>query len=225
MHSSPPHIHTTTHSKPLANASRSLHPHGYTTSNYSLVHKPHPAANRQTGGAGGGAEQLSSHTQGPGEREQRRAARALSQGLLLGLGSRPIRARVTREGQGLLGLGLLGLGLLGLGLIGLGLGSGTGLGLGLGLWLGLVMLIALTTLVTRARVRVRGLLGIGLGLSRLGLRPLQSQALPVSPAPARSEAPFWPSQGTWSRFGVGESRRWPILRVFGSLYTSLLGSL
>ena len=39
---------------------------------------------------------LSSHTQGPGEREQRRAARALSQGLLLGLGSRPIRARVTR---------------------------------------------------------------------------------------------------------------------------------
>jgi len=41
------------------------------------------------------------------------------------------------------------------------------------------MLIALTTLVTRARVRVRGLLGIGLGLSRLGLRPLQSQALPV----------------------------------------------
>ena len=30
-----------------------------------------------TGGAGGGAEQLSSHTQGPGEREQRRAARAL----------------------------------------------------------------------------------------------------------------------------------------------------
>jgi len=113
---------------------------------------------------------LSSHTQGPGEREQRRAARALSQGLLLGLGSRPIRARVTREGQGLLGLGLLGLGLLGLGLIGLGLGSGTGLGLGLGLWLGLVMLIALTTLVTRARVRVRGLLGLGLGLSRLGLR-------------------------------------------------------
>ena len=96
MHSSPPHIHTTTHSKPLANASRSLHPHGYTTSNYSLVHKPHPAANRQTGGAGGGAEQLSSHTQGPGEREQRRAARALSQGLLQGLGSRPIRARVTR---------------------------------------------------------------------------------------------------------------------------------
>ena len=187
MHSSPPHIHTTTHSKPLANASRSLHPHGYTTSNYSLVHKPHPAANRQTGGAGGGAEQLSSHTQGPGEREQRRAARALSQGLLQGLGSRPIRARVTREGQGLLGLGLLGLGLLGLlglgllglGLIGLGLGSGTGLGLGLGLWLGLVMLIALTTLVTRARVRVRGLLGLGLGLSRLGLRPLQSQALPV----------------------------------------------
>ena len=170
MHSSPPHIHTTTHSKPLANASRSLHPHGYTTSNYSLVHKPHPAANRHTGGAGGGAEQLSSHTQGPGEREQRRAARALSQGLLLGLGSRPIRARVTREGQGLLGLGLLGLGLLGLGLIGLGLGSGTGLGLGLGLWLGLVMLIALTTLVTRARVRVRGLLGLGLGLSRLGLR-------------------------------------------------------
>ena len=137
-----------------------------------------------TGGAGGGAEQLSSHTQGPGEREQRRAARALSQGLLQGLGSRPIRARVTREGQGLLGLGLLGLGLLGLGLlglglIGLGLGSGTGLGLGLGLWLGLVMLIALTTLVTRARVRVRGLLGLGLGLSRLGLRPLQSQALPV----------------------------------------------
>ena len=127
---------------------------------------------------------LSSHTQGPGEREQRRAARALSQGLLLGLGSRPIMARVTREGQGLLGLGLLGLGslglgLLGLGLIGLGLGSGTGLGLGLGLWLGLVMLIALTTLVTRARVRVRGLLGLGLGLSRLGLRPLQSQALPV----------------------------------------------
>ena len=122
---------------------------------------------------------LSSHTQGPGEREQRRAARALSQGLLQGLGSRPIRARVTREGQGLLGLGLLGLGLLGLGLIGLGLGSGTGLGLGLGLWLGLVMLIALTTLVTRARVRVRGLLGLGLGLSRLGLRPLQSQALPV----------------------------------------------
>ena len=172
MHSSPPHIHTTTHSKPLANASRSLHPHGYTTSNYSLVHKPHPAANRHTGGAGGGAEQLSSHTQGPGEREQRRAARALSQGLLQGLGSRPIRARVTREGQGLLGLGLLGLGLLGLGLIGLGLGSGTGLGLGLGLWLGLVMLIALTTLVTRARVRVRGLLGLGLGLglSRLGLR-------------------------------------------------------
>ena len=136
----------------------------------------------RTGGAGGGAEQLSSHTQGPGEREQRRAARALSQGLLQGLGSRPIRARVTREGQGLLGLGLLGLGLLGLGLIGLGLGSGTGLGLGLGLWLGLVMLIALTTLVTRARVRVRGLLGLGLGLSRLGrlgLRPLQSQALPV----------------------------------------------
>ena len=170
MHSSPPHIHTTTHSKPLANASRSLHPHGYTTSNYSLVHKPHPAANRHTGGAGGGAEQLSSHTQGPGEREQRRAARALSQGLLQGLGSRPIRARVTRDGQGLLGLGLLGLGLLGLGLIGLGLGSGTGLGLGLGLWLGLVMLIALTTLVTRARVRVRGLLGLGLGLSRLGLR-------------------------------------------------------
>ena len=182
MHSSPPHIHTTTHSKPLANASRSLHPHGYTTSNYSLVHKPHPAANRHThtGGAGGGAEQLSSHTQGPGEREQRRAARALSQGLLLGLGPRPIRARVTREGQGLLGLGLLGLGLLGLGLlglgllglglIGLGLGSGTGLGLGLGLWLGLVMLIALTTLVTRARVRVRGLLGLELGLSRLGLR-------------------------------------------------------
>ena len=41
------------------------------------------------------------------------------------------------------------------------------------------MLIALTTLVTRARVRVRGLLGLGLGLSRLGLRPLQSQALPV----------------------------------------------
>ena len=41
------------------------------------------------------------------------------------------------------------------------------------------MLIALTTLVTRARVRVRGLLGIGLGFSRLGLRPLQSQALPV----------------------------------------------
>ena len=39
---------------------------------------------------------LSSHTQGPGEREQRRAARALSQGLLQGLGSRPIRARVTR---------------------------------------------------------------------------------------------------------------------------------
>ena len=92
MHSSPPHIHTTTHSKPLANASRSLHPHGYTTSNYSLVHKPHPAANRHThtGGAGGGAEQLSSHTQGPAR------ARALSQGLLQGLGSRPIRARVTR---------------------------------------------------------------------------------------------------------------------------------
>ncbi len=55
------------------------------------------------------------------QREQRRAARALSQGLLQGLGSRPIRARVTREGQGLLGLGLLGLGLLGLGLLGLGL--------------------------------------------------------------------------------------------------------
>ena len=50
-----------------------------------------------TGRAGGGAEQLP-HTQGPGEREQRRAARALSQGLLLGigLGSRPIRVRVTR---------------------------------------------------------------------------------------------------------------------------------
>lgn len=47
-----------------------------------------------TGGAGG-AEQLP-HTQGPGEREQRRAARALSQGLLQGLGPRPIRARVTR---------------------------------------------------------------------------------------------------------------------------------
>ena len=124
----------------------------------------------------------SSHTQGPGEREQRRAARALSQGLLQGLGSRPIMARVTREGQGLLGLGLLGLGLLGLGLLGLGLiglGLGSGTGLGLGLWLGLVMLIALTTLVTRARVRVRGLLGLGLGLTRLGLRPLQSQALPV----------------------------------------------
>ena len=220
MHSSPPHIHTTTHSKPLANASRSLHPHGYTTSNYSLVHKPHPAANRQTGGAGGGAEQLSSHTQGPGEREQRRAARALSQGLLQGLGSRPIRARVTREGQGLLGLGLLGLGLLGLGLIGLGLGSGTGLGLGLGLWLGLVMLIALTTLVTRARVRVRGLLGLGLGLSRLGLRPLQSQALPVQLQHAQ-RLRFGPLKA----LGVGESRRWPILRVFGSLYTSLLGSL
>jgi len=220
VHSSPPHIHTNTHSKPLANASRSLHPHGYTTSNYSLVHKPHPAANRHTGGAGGGAEQLSSHTQGPGEREQRRAARALSQGLLQGLGSRPIRARVTREGQGLLGLGLLGLGLLGLGLIGLGLGSGTGLGLGLGLWLGLVMLIALTTLVTRARVRVRGLLGLGLGLSRLGLRPLQSQALPVQLQHAQ-RLRFGPLKA----LGVGESRRWPILRVFGSLYTSLLGSL
>ena len=98
MHSSPPHIHTTTHSKPLANASRSLHPHGYTTSNYSLVHKPHPAANRHTRTqAEQGAEPSSSApTQGPGEREQRRAARALSQGLLLGLGSRPIRARVTR---------------------------------------------------------------------------------------------------------------------------------
>ena len=161
---------------------------------------------------------LSSHTQGPGEREQRRAARALSQGLLLGLGSRPIRARVTREGQGLLGLGLLGLGLLGLGLIGLGLGSGTGLGLGL--WLGLVMLIALTTLVTRARVRVRGLLGLGLGLSRLGLRPLQSQALPVQLQHAQ-RLRFGPLKA----LGVGESRRWPILRVFGSLYTSLLGSL
>jgi hypothetical protein len=76
------------------------------------------------------------------------------------------------------------------------------------------MLIALTTLVTRARVRVRGLLGLGLGLSRLGLRPLQSQALLTSPAPARSEAPFWPSQGTWSRFGVGLES----VRVVGGLF-------
>ena len=127
-----------------------------------------------------GAEPSSSAPTHKGQAsESSEEQRERSQGLLQGLGSRPIRARVTREGQGLLGLGLLGLGLLGLGLIGLGLGSGTGLGLGLGLWLGLVMLIALTTLVTRARVRVSGLLGLGLGLSRLGLRPLQSQALPV----------------------------------------------
>ena len=123
MHSSPPHIHTTTHSKPLANASRSLHPHGYTTSNYSLVHKPHPAANRHTHThrqSRGRSRAAPTHTQGPGEREQRRAARALSQGLLLGigLGSRPIRVRVTRvrANRGLLGLGLIGLGLIGLGL-------------------------------------------------------------------------------------------------------------
>jgi len=87
------------------------------------------------------------------------------------------------------------------------------------------MLIALTTLVTRARVRVRGLLGIGLGLSRLGLRPLQSQALPLQLQHAQ-RLRFGPLKALGvSRFGVGESRRWPILRVFGSLYTSLLGSL
>ena len=88
------------------------------------------------------------------------------------------------------------------------------------------MLIALTTLVTRARVRVRvrGLLGLLLGLlfrvRSLGLRPLRWQALPVQLQLAQ-RLRF----GTLKALGVGKSRRWPILRVFGSLYTSLLGSL
>ena len=88
------------------------------------------------------------------------------------------------------------------------------------------MLIAPTTLVTRAsvRVRVRGLLGLLLGLlyrvRSLGLRPLRWQALPAQLHYAQGLR-FGPPKA----LGVGESRRWPILRGFGSLYTSLLGSL
>ncbi len=120
------------------------------------------------------------HTRARGARAAKSSESALPGSLTWAIGSRLLGLGLL--GLGLLGLGFLGLGLLGLGLIRLGLArvrSGTGLGLGLGLWLGLVMLIALTTLLTRARVMVRGLLGLGLGLSRLGLRPLQSQALPV----------------------------------------------